>query len=1007
MDYKYTAFISYRHLEPDASIAAKVHTMIETFPIPKEFYVDSKKPTFRVFRDREELTTSSLSDSIDEALKSSKYLVVICSKRLPLSQWCNREVETFIKLHGIDRVIPVLIEGEPHESFPPALLSKEILAAELRSPEVLSPDFVGFEKLEKENPAQLKTLTQKAIELLNKTEKYRIMAAILNIAYGDLVQRDKQRRQRLLTRIFIGATVLLSFFGIFMFNAYRNENIARMEAVQNNSKLLLDRAQAYLDNGDKVLSVLVSNQAMAPLTPSMQRYPQLKSQHTGILNDAINIQQPSIMTVINNDNRYAFSTISEDSSKIYAGFGNGKIGVWDLKYGTLLHTIDAHLEQVKLVTFSPDGSKFASGAFDNHIKIWDAKSYQELAEVDLGGFIMYIDYSRDGQYIYTISFKSPSYVLRKYSTSNYQQVGDELVISSNISRVSPSKVSSLVAMRFNTYNEDQSLVIYDLDTMREVRKINHIRYSDSTNPEAEPTPLPFMEVAHLDGTDYILALNMRGVYLIDGRSGEILASKDLRLSSDSMIRQNKDTQDIFISSFGSVFQLAANTLEHKREINFGSGIIKCFDISVNNDIVAIFQDGNVGLAQNGVVTQRNFDYGAGLPEYVRFSKDGKYVVFDSLTNKQFKVAHMEVAEPGQEILGSIQLVSDNSHYSVFSGEGQYFLWNNQNNQEVARLKLERQLSTDYQAQKQIHLANDGKHLGYYWSAINLETDQRERKVVIVDTATSKIVYEHPLEELPSLMRFHPKPETKQIMLAYSDGKVEFINFETDELIKTMTITQGFLDRIGFSDDLNYIYFDYSDSASTIYDYHTNEKVETIAGSLFFLENRDGKLFAKGIYNNRGFIYQQGSPLQEIRLDDKREYIDPTATYENRDLPINRYHQEKDLLLSITNFGDFKRGYLIDFESGNILKTYHISIVNRNALGFINPQGNRVILDQFSFNVANPNYDFNDPESPFYIESRQASFVHMIEDYDALLELSKPILEHRALTELEKDQLGLR
>ena len=58
-------------------------------------------------------------------------------------------------------------------------------------------------------------------------------------------------------------------------------------------------------------------------------------------------------------------------------------------------------------------------------------------------------------------------------------------------------------------------------------------------------------------------------------------------------------------------------------------------------------------------------------------------------------------------------------------------------------------------------------------------------------------------------------------------------------------------------------------------------------------------------------------------------------------------------------------------------------------------------------MANPNYDFNDPESPFYIESRQASFVHMIEDYDALLELSKPILEHRALTELEKDQLGLR
>ena len=60
-EYKYTAFISYRHVEPDQSIARQVHQMIETFKAPKEFYQNGKRPTFRVFRDREELAARDLS----------------------------------------------------------------------------------------------------------------------------------------------------------------------------------------------------------------------------------------------------------------------------------------------------------------------------------------------------------------------------------------------------------------------------------------------------------------------------------------------------------------------------------------------------------------------------------------------------------------------------------------------------------------------------------------------------------------------------------------------------------------------------------------------------------------------------------------------------------------------------------------------------------------------------------------------------------------------------------
>ena len=140
--YKYDAFISYRHVEPDQSIAKQVHQMIETFKAPKEFYQNGKRPVFRVFRDREELAARDLSASIEEALETSRYLIVICSKRTPLSEWCQREIETFKSLHGSERIIPVLIEGEPGEAFPLPLKElkgeesvSEILAADIRPDE--------------------------------------------------------------------------------------------------------------------------------------------------------------------------------------------------------------------------------------------------------------------------------------------------------------------------------------------------------------------------------------------------------------------------------------------------------------------------------------------------------------------------------------------------------------------------------------------------------------------------------------------------------------------------------------------------------------------------------------------------------------------------------------------------------------------------------------------------------------------------------------------------------
>ena len=117
---RYTAFISYRHLTPDEEVAKKLHSMIESFGIPAPLKRSlGIRKMGRVFRDQEELPlSSSLGDDIHEALENSDWLICICSPRYLSSRWCMEELRYFLSLGRQDRILTVLVEGEPEEAFP-------------------------------------------------------------------------------------------------------------------------------------------------------------------------------------------------------------------------------------------------------------------------------------------------------------------------------------------------------------------------------------------------------------------------------------------------------------------------------------------------------------------------------------------------------------------------------------------------------------------------------------------------------------------------------------------------------------------------------------------------------------------------------------------------------------------------------------------------------------------------------------------------------------------------
>ena len=227
----YKAFISYRHKPLDREAAEMIQKHLERYRVPKEFRDTIGGDRLGiVFRDEDELpASSSLSDSITYALDHSEYLIVICTPDLPDSRWCEQEIRYFTEKNGPDKIIAVLADGEPYESFSPYMLheydekgdiisDREPLAANIKGPN--------------------HTIDKKIF----KKEIVRLYAALIGCPFDSLWQREKRRQNSRLIGILSSVMLLLSLFlGIVISNNIRIS--------EKNQEIQKQMSTMYIDAG--------------------------------------------------------------------------------------------------------------------------------------------------------------------------------------------------------------------------------------------------------------------------------------------------------------------------------------------------------------------------------------------------------------------------------------------------------------------------------------------------------------------------------------------------------------------------------------------------------------------------------------------------------------------------------------------------------------------------------------------------------------------------------------
>jgi len=247
--FKYRAFITYAH--DDENQARWLRKKLEGFPVPKNLVGKKGKfgkippRLYPIFRDRDELPGSAqLGSVIEEALNDSSHLIVLCSPSAVKSRWVNEEIRLFKKMGKGDRILCLIIDGEPMADDLAHSKGKECLPLAVRRKVDEKGELI--DEIDEPGAADLRETGDG-----EKNALLKIVAGLLGLGLDEIKQRHMIARQRKLALI-TSFSVLFAFVGIglaaYAFFQKQEANQAKQNAVEERKTALDNLAKTQIVN---------------------------------------------------------------------------------------------------------------------------------------------------------------------------------------------------------------------------------------------------------------------------------------------------------------------------------------------------------------------------------------------------------------------------------------------------------------------------------------------------------------------------------------------------------------------------------------------------------------------------------------------------------------------------------------------------------------------------------------------------------------------------------------